>query len=129
MTISKENMNIIFGLIIVGLLYLLFKLNKPIIDKFVGINKVDDRLKLYYAEWCGHCHKLMPTWNELHNTELKDIVEIHKYECSENKFLCTNEGVQGYPTIILETNGKKVRYEGDRTKEDIIQFVKSNINK
>ncbi len=129
MTFSKENMNIIFGLIIIGLIYLLFKLNKPIIDKFVEINKVDDRLKLYYAEWCGYCHKLMPIWDELEGSELKKIVEFHKYECDKNKGLCMNEGVQGYPTIILETNGKKITYEGDRSKEDLIRFVKSNINK
>lgn len=35
--------------------------------------------------------------------------------------------VQGYPTLYLKSaSGKIVEYEGDRTKEDIIEFIKKN---
>lgn len=35
--------------------------------------------------------------------------------------------VQGYPTLYLKSaSGKLVEYDGDRTKEDIIEFIQKN---
>ncbi|PKI66877.1 hypothetical protein CRG98_012743, partial [Punica granatum] len=38
--------------------------------------------------------------------------------------------VKGYPTIYFRSaSGKIVSYEGDRTKEDIIDFIEKNRDK
>lgn len=38
--------------------------------------------------------------------------------------------VQGYPTLYFKTaSGKISQYEGDRTKEDIIDFIHNNRDK
>lgn len=38
--------------------------------------------------------------------------------------------VQGYPTVFFRSaSGKTVPYEGDRTKEDIVDFIENNRDK
>jgi protein disulfide-isomerase-like protein len=79
---------------------------------------------LYYAPWCGHCKNLMPEWVKVeHALKAHPHVRVNKINSEENPHLAHREGVKGYPTIILQTEGKKTQYKGDRTANDIISFV------
>jgi len=83
-------------------------------------------ITLYYAPWCGHCQKLEPTWNKVEQHLKSDpAVKVNKINCEEHPHLAKQEGVNGFPTIILKANGKKKIYQGDRSFNDIINFVKN----
>lgn len=94
-------------------------------------NSVPAKLKIFYAEWCGHCKKFKPVYE----TELPKLIEEHKINCKvepidaeENKEIADVYGVSGYPTVILElADGTKIPYEGPRKATPIIEFLKSNI--
>merc|ERR1712071_682140 len=73
----------------------------------------------FYAPWCGHCKRLAPTWEEL---AIKFVgsssIKIAKVDCTDesNRQLCVDEKVNGFPTMFLYRDGKKVEeYEGNRS--------------
>jgi len=86
----------------------------------------------FFAPWCGHCKRLAPTWEELAqqlNTEGE--VKIAHVDCTQddNKELCTDQEVEGYPTLFLYRNGLKIsEYNGSRVLEDLLEFIKRHIS-
>ena len=81
-------------------------------------------LSLYYAEWCGHCKNVMPIWNKLSNNK----VLCKKYDCDKNKNICEANNVTGFPTILLHLSDKVIKYNGDRSYDDLNNFINTNIN-
>ena len=51
----------------------------------------DAGLKMYGTEWCGYCKKQ----KELFGDAFSNIDYI---DCDENRDVCVEEGIQGYPT-------------------------------
>lgn len=81
----------------------------------------------FYAPWCGHCKRLVPTWDELATKYIgTKSVKVAKVDCtlSENKELCSTQEVDGFPTIFIYRDGDKVtEYNGNRSLEDLVNFV------
>eukprot|EP01018_Ginkgo_biloba_P019013 Gb_21713 [translate_table: standard] len=82
----------------------------------------------FYAPWCGHCKKLAPTLEEVATSLQGDSdVVIAKMDASVNDISSKSFDVKGYPTLyMVSASGKIVLYDGDRTKEDLIDFVNKN---
>ncbi|MED6123471.1 disulfide-isomerase [Stylosanthes scabra] len=85
----------------------------------------------FYAPWCGHCKKLAPILDEVAVSYQNDAdVIIAKLDATANDIPSESFDVQGYPTVYFKSaSGKISPYEGDRTKEDIIQFIEKNRDK
>lgn len=88
-------------------------------------------LVLFYADWCGHCNKLKPTWEtavesakEKGLTMIKINVGGNDSDSEETKMknaeISKKYNIDGYPTIILFKNGKPTPYEGPRTVDGFI---------
>uniref|UniRef100_A0A1L8DU05 Putative thioredoxin/protein disulfide isomerase n=1 Tax=Nyssomyia neivai TaxID=330878 RepID=A0A1L8DU05_9DIPT len=84
----------------------------------------------FFAPWCGHCKRLAPTWEEL---AVKFVgngnVKIAKVDCTvaENKELCSNQEVDGFPTLHLYKAGAKLEeYNGSRSLDALYQFVEKH---
>jgi protein disulfide-isomerase A1 len=89
-----------------------------------------DVLIEFYAPWCGHCKALAPKYEELAalyvNSDFKDKVIIAKVDATAND---VPDEIRGFPTIKLYPAGAKgepVNYNGSRTVEDLIKFIKEN---
>ena len=80
---------------------------------------------LFHAEWCGHCKKLMPVWNELKGVYGSNLLD---FEESSMPDIIKNHNVNGFPTIkylptgINNPNGA-IDYEGDRSYESLKEFI------
>ena len=94
-----------------------------------------------YADWCGHCQTLAPIWKQVEE-ECKNtiadqplaIVSIEngtfdKFKNNQMDDLYNNviAPVKGYPTIGAITNKKFVPYEGERTKEAMLDFINNKV--
>ena len=85
------------------------------------------KLLFFYADWCGHCTKFKPTWKALESENLG--VSLEKVNCTDTKNtpeLAKKYNVGGFPTIIYVHGDTHEEYSGDRSKESIISFIKSN---
>ena len=84
-------------------------------------------LVLFYADWCGHCNKLEPTWEKAAkkaNTEKKNMVKVNVGgKTPEQQTLLEKYEIDGFPTILIFQNGKPTPYNGERTEEGFLKVV------
>jgi protein disulfide-isomerase A1 len=95
---------------------------------------------LIHADWCGHCQRLMPAWDQMNAEIAKDAtlankIVFHKIESNELPVklddinaLLPEEGkvvVQGYPTMGDVRNKRFTMYAGDRDPESLMRWVKT----
>ena len=83
--------------------------------------KSGTKLVLFYADWCGHCKKIKPVWDETAKEVNSDEVKMIKVNCGEgtdeDQRIMKKYSIDGYPTIIKFVNGKATLYQGDRDAE------------
>ena len=89
-------------------------------------NLNEQKLVLYYTTWCGYSKQFFPEWQKILDSDLKNIISLVSYDCDKSNE-CSIDNVNGYPTVILHKNGQKIKYNGNRTADAIIEFVKQNI--
>ncbi|TKY74256.1 disulfide-isomerase protein [Spatholobus suberectus] len=85
----------------------------------------------FYAPWCGHCKQLAPILEEVAVSYQSDAdVIIAKLDATANDIPSDTFEVEGYPTVYFRSaSGKISQYDGNRTKEDIIEFIEKNRDK
>lgn len=70
---------------------------------------------------------MAPTWEDLAGKFVgTSNAKVAKVDCTldENKDLCNEQAVDGFPTIFLYKNGEKVEeYNGSRSLDDLFEFV------
>nr|GMC96557.1 protein disulfide-isomerase-like [Ipomoea batatas] len=85
----------------------------------------------FYAPWCGHCKQLAPILDEVAiSLENDPNVMIAKLDATANDIPKGKFEVKGFPTLYFKSaSGNLLQYEGNRTKEDIIDFIQKNRDK
>jgi thiol-disulfide isomerase/thioredoxin len=101
------------------------------------------KIGLLYADWCGHCQKLKPEWDEMKKMIKKDpklkehceIIEIESADNIKKRIEDINSKLKqgklennGYPTIFLIKDGKLTNYNGGRTAEELLKSVSGGGN-
>ena len=81
------------------------------------------KVKLYYANWCGHCKNFKPTWEALKPLFEKNNVEFSEFEDEKDGQEIANAGVEGFPTIRIEKDSMEYEYSGSRDVNSIIAEV------
>ena len=90
-------------------------------DDVEGHVKSGTKLVLFYADWCGHCKKIKPVWEETSNEVNEEELKMIKVNCGEgtpaDQKIMKKYSIDGYPTIIKFVNGKAQMYQGERDPE------------
>jgi len=73
----------------------------------------------FYAPWCGHCRHFEPQF-ELVSRKMANKVKAGKVNCDDEKNLCENLGIDGYPTIRV--------YSGSRSSEQSQSVYGEEVN-
>ncbi|KAH7280411.1 hypothetical protein KP509_37G065900 [Ceratopteris richardii] len=77
----------------------------------------------FYANWCGHCKALVPTWEKVASV-LKGVVKVAALDADEHRSLAQEYGIQGFPTIkVFGAGNSPVDYQGPRDVKPIAEFA------
>jgi thiol-disulfide isomerase/thioredoxin len=95
-------------------------------SKYEGYDK-KPMLMLFYADWCGHCHEFMPTFEKLKrefvNTDKLNLVKIS----DKNTNLIEKYQIGGFPTIKLYDGKDFHEYSGGRDIVSIRHYVNNTL--
>lgn len=81
----------------------------------------------FYAPWCGHCKKLAPEYVVAAESLQKENIPLIQIDCDDNRDLCMELQVPGFPTIKVIKDGdiSSARdYTGARSANAIIDFMR-----
>merc|ERR1712142_87954 len=109
---------------------LLLTLLPPNLCKYVGeltdndftgfVSKEKIVLVNFYAHWCPHCQRLMPTYEKVAETlhGVYPTIPIVQINCARaGKVACSENSLIGYPTLTLFKDGRREKdYRGDRSE-------------
>lgn len=102
------------------------------------IKKHESIMVEFYAPWCGkffifilgHCQALEPEYRSA-----ADILRANnppyflaKVDATENMKLAQRFEIESYPTIKFMKNGEWMDYEGDRTAQQIVNFIRKRMS-
>jgi thiol-disulfide isomerase/thioredoxin len=96
---------------------------------FINKSKIKNKpgMLLIYATWCGHCHRFLPTFNDIHRRIGNDFccASIESEELDGKDRLVSALNFQGYPTIcFFDQHGLIVeQYNGKRDTGSILNQV------
>jgi len=104
-------------------------LKKKSITNMQGGGLINDanNIMLFKAEWCTYCKKFNPTWNELEQQFKSKNLRFKVYDSEQDKIEHMLYNINSYPTIIMNINGKKIDFDGNRTKEELEKFINNNL--
>ena len=86
---------------------------------------------MYYADWCPHCVAAKPEFRSVMKNSQKINGQNIKYvmvDCEKNPEEAEKAGVEGFPTFILDINGKKEVYQGERTERGFEEFLSNMLS-
>jgi thioredoxin 2 len=78
-----------------------------------------------WADWCGPCHMLAPTIDQL-SSELAGRVKVAKLNIDENPGIASRFGVRSIPTLLVLQDGREVdRLVGVQPKQEIVRRLEN----
>ena len=99
-------------------------------EKFANVNNSRVKMLNFNTKWCGWSVRFQPEWDNFtkavkDNSELNSRVEVIDVKCDDpaNKRMCEEYKVPGYPYVIVEKDGNRTPYKGERTAQALLSFV------
>lgn len=118
------------------LVILIYRMYEPFVNvpkRQIPVGKAN--IYFFYTDWCGFSQKAMPEWEKLEeklkatpyfgNTEVKAI----RVDAESDRATSLLYEVHGFPTIKLETSSILRDYEGKRTADSLMQFLRETLGK
>lgn len=81
----------------------------------------------FFANWCGHCQKLLPLMDEV-AVDMDGKINVVKINVDENRDLSQKYDIKGLPTMILFKDGSELdRLIGFMPKDKIVDKVSAKL--
>ena len=112
---------IILGILLILLMYTI-NLSTP---KIIHIPPTNNKIKiiLFTSSTCSYCIAFKPEWDKF---KLLNLNNIEIIEVNNNPLLLNKYNIIVFPTIIIEKNNNPyIEYKGNRTANDLYNFIKS----
>ena len=123
---------ILLALAFTVLIYLVWKLWKPVLAPKREVPKDKANLYFFHTDWCGHCIKAMPEWEKLEagprqfgNTEVSFI----RVNAEKDRETADLYEVRAYPTIKLETSTALYDYSSRPTADGLTDYLRKTFGK
>lgn len=121
---------VIIVVLLISIFMLSYYINgNSLMENFTGNTTRNKSIEYYYMNGCSHCEKFNDSgiWEELKVTFGTNI-KFNKYENKEHPDRVERYKITGFPTIIITNNGDIAEeYKGNRTKQDLENFIRRNI--
>ena len=118
---------LIFVLLVLYFIYVTFNLSEAF-ESSCGelpqkLNK-DKQLVMFYADWCGHCKKIKPDWDEAaKEVGYEKMIKVNVGDVTEEQKKTMNTyGIQGFPTILIFEKGNPSGPFESRDKNSFLEF-------
>lgn len=115
-----------FILLLLFLLYVTFLKKEGFessCENFEKDIKEDKKLVLFYADWCGHCNKLKPIWDEASGSVDNKMIKLNVGDGTpEQKTIMEKYNIKGFPTIIMFENGENKGQFDKRDKDSFLEY-------
>ena len=102
------------------------EMTSPVNSKYDSVD-ADGNVLIFYANWCGHCNKAKSEFQKAVEKGDGKIIMIDADEPGA-KELKEKYSIKGFPSIIKVSNGNYVKYQGERTADDILSFLNNSEN-
>lgn len=136
---SYKNLQMLFiVLLIIGMFgalfasFISFSGNKSMYERFTSPSV---SIEYYFKPGCPPCEAFNSVWTDFVETTNKTpntSYTTEKYDVNDDKTggsaRATAFKINATPTIIAVKDGKKLEFNGDRTKEALILFANSSVN-
>ena len=76
----------------------------------------------FFAPWCGHCKKMAPMLDTVAPL-VSPKLAIGKIDCDQEKELCKEFHIKGFPTLKYARDGKVQDFPFGRSQDDIVKFA------
>ena len=77
----------------------------------------------FYADWCPHCHRMMPIVEEVKEL-LEGKAKVCQIEIDQNREIADQNDVQSVPTFIIYRDGQEMwRQSGEMDGEVLLTQV------
>ena len=81
----------------------------------------------FFANWCGHCQRLLPLLDEV-AVSMEGKLSVMKMNVDENRDLAQKYDIKGLPTMVLFRDGTEIdRLIGFMPKDKIIEKVSAKL--
>jgi thiol-disulfide isomerase/thioredoxin len=95
-------------------------------------NPSEPTFTMYYAPWCSHCKRAMPSFDELIQKSPLTVggakCNIVKVNPEESPDKAAGKPVKGFPTFLLEMpDGTIHEYQGDRSTDGYLKFINQTL--
>ncbi|KAJ8970385.1 hypothetical protein NQ314_001253, partial [Rhamnusium bicolor] len=82
----------------------------------------------WYAPWCPPCRKLLPELRKASQEFEPEKIQFGTIDCTLHRTLCTKEGINSYPTLVLYNGTQTQFFHGVPNSASIAEFVRDMIN-
>ncbi|CAO1410563.1 unnamed protein product [Diamesa hyperborea] len=99
-------------------------------ENFAETIKTNNFFVNFYVPWCVYCVRLAPTWKQLAevlNRDEESRVRIAKVDCTVSRKTCSDNEVNGYPTLKLFRMYYHVKYSNARDLPSLTQFINDKL--
>lgn len=101
--------------------------NETNIHPYTYTHKQRPSMVVFYAPWCGHCKSLAPEFQQAASS-LDPLIPFYSVNCDDdqNKPLCAQYEVKGFPTIKSFSRGGKLApkdYQSERKKGPLVGYA------
>lgn len=106
--------------------------NRNIIQGFAsGSSSSDTSFTMYYVDWCPHCKSVKPIFSEFMGNGSVLVngktVKCKMVNAEADPDAMKGVNVKGYPSFLLNNQGKLVEFNGERNADGFMSFLNQNL--
>jgi len=132
LSIVKSVNHIYWVVLVVAVLLIVIALyNRNVIQGFVsgGLGS-EPSFTMYYVDWCPHCKAVKPLFTDFMGSGTVQVngkpVKCAMVNAETNPDAVKGLNIKGYPSFLLNKDGKLIEFNGQRNADGFMSFLNEN---